>query len=181
MTVRLCSRARKKRGWPTRSSFFDVRRKRLPDDGMYSASGNPGSRRNPLENSLSSTSEIILKQLLQVKAAAVYPAGLQKGDPPGKVAVYGGILPPEQGLQPPADLFPAALTCGNEGAVCRNQTGWMEKMPGFKIRIYFHFFNTRFLQVIRSSDDGLRKAGRATDPAPETAAGHSSWWAKSRI
>ena len=152
--------------------------------------------KNPLENSLSSTSEIILKQLLQVKAAAVCPACLQKGDPPGKVAVYGGILPPEQGLQPPADLLPAALTCENEGAVsgcrpawtCENegaayrkQTGWMEKMPGFKIRIYFHFFNTRFLQVIRSSDDGLRKAGRATDPAPETAAGHSSWWAKSRI
>ena len=58
---------------------------------------------------------------LQVKAAAVCPAGLQKGDPPGKVAVYRGILPPEQGLQPPAELFPAALTCENEGATsgCR--------------------------------------------------------------
>ena len=52
-----------------------------------------------------------------MKAAAVYPAGLQKGDPPGKVAVYGGILPPEQGLQPSADLYHAALTCENEGAV----------------------------------------------------------------
>ena len=34
----------------------------------------------------------------QVKAAAICPACLQKGDPPGKVAVYEGILPPEQGL-----------------------------------------------------------------------------------
>ena len=34
----------------------------------------------------------------QVKAAAISPACPQKGDPPGKVAVYGGILPPEQGL-----------------------------------------------------------------------------------
>ena len=59
----------------------------------------------------------------QVKAVAVCPACLQKGDPPGKVAVYGGILPPEQGLQPPADLFPAALTCENERAAYRKQTG----------------------------------------------------------
>ena len=63
---------------------------------------------------------------LQVKAAPVCPADLQKGDPPGKMAVYGGILPPEQGLQPPADLYPAALTCGNEGAAsgCRPD-GWI--------------------------------------------------------
>ena len=80
----------------------------------------------------------------QVKAATVCPAGLQKGDPPGKVAVYRGILPPEQGLQPPADLSPAALTCENEGAAYRKQTGGMEKMPGSKIRTCFHFFNTGF-------------------------------------
>ena len=61
----------------------------------------------------------------QVKAAAVCPAGLQKGDLPGKVAVYGGILPPEQGLHQPADLFPAALTCENEGAVSGSRPdGW---------------------------------------------------------
>ena len=81
---------------------------------------------------------------LQVKAAAVCPAGLQKGDPPGKVDVYGGILPPEQGLQPPADLFPAALTCEIEGTAYRMQTGWMEKMPGSKILACFHFLNTGF-------------------------------------
>ena len=34
------------------------------------------------------------------------------------------------------------------------QTGWMEKMPGSKVRTCFHFFNTRFLQVIRFSRNG---------------------------